>query len=87
VEALEATQGVAVSLDSLHQPEAERPSLLAQAADMQTAALLQTAREQSVAAAAVLIVAEKSDSGQLQDEDSGTAAKRAGRGAVRVLSA
>ena len=32
--------GVAVSLDSLHDPERGRPSVLAEAADMQTAALL-----------------------------------------------
>src|SRR4051812_12725635 len=37
-----ARGGAVVSLDSLHGPEAALPSLLLEAADMQTAALLQT---------------------------------------------
>jgi uridine phosphorylase len=85
-EALEATRGVVVSLDALHRPEAELPSMVAEAADMQTAALLQGAREQGLAAAAVLIATEKSDSGQLRDEELEEAAKRAGRVAARLLS-
>ncbi len=77
--------GVAVSLDSLHDPERERPTLLAEAADMQTAALLGTAAELGVAAAALLIVAERSDAGQLRDEDLEEAAKRAAAAAIDLL--
>jgi uridine phosphorylase len=82
-----ATRGIVVSLDSLHRPEAELPSMVAEGADMQTALLLQAAKERHVAAAAVLVVAEKSDSGQLRDEDLERAAKRAGEAASAVLSA
>jgi len=86
-EAIEdAALGVVVSLDSLHRPEAELPSMIAEGADMQTAGLLQAAGEHGVAAAAVLIVAERSDSGQLRDEDLETVAKRAGRVAASLLS-
>lgn len=81
----EARVGVAVSLDSLHDPERERPSVLAEAADMQTATLLSTAAELGVAATALLIVAERSDSGQLRDEKLEEAAKRAGTAAATVL--
>jgi nucleoside phosphorylase len=80
-----AHRGVAVSLDSLHDPERERPSVLAEAADMQTAALLGAAAELRVAAAAVLIVSERSDSGQLADEDLEEAAKRVGTVASELL--
>jgi uridine phosphorylase len=81
----DAHLGVAVSLDSLHDPERERPSVLAEAADMQTAAILSSAAELGVAAAAVLIVSERSDSGQLQDEELEKAAKRAGTAAATLL--
>ena len=47
---------------------------------MQTAALLAAPRELGVAAAAVLIVAERAARGQLRDEELEAAAKRAGRG-------
>jgi uridine phosphorylase len=80
-------QGVAVSLDTLHRPERDRPTLIAEAADMQTAALLAAATEHAVAAAALLIVFEKSDSGQLRDEDLEAAGKRAGTAASSILSA
>lgn len=83
---LAATTGVVVSLDSLHDPEAARPSMVAEAADMQTASLLQAARQQDVAAAAVLIALEKSDSGQLQNEDLEATAKRAAQAAADLLS-
>jgi hypothetical protein len=53
---------------------------------MQTAALLQAAREQDVAAAAVLIATEKSDEGPLRDEELEAAAKRVGRAASALLS-
>jgi hypothetical protein len=52
---------------------------------MQTAALLGTAADLGVAAAALLIVAEKSDSGQLRDEEMEEAAKRAGIAAAALL--
>jgi uridine phosphorylase len=83
---VDGVRGVVVSLDSLHRPEADLPSTAAEGADMQTAALLETAEERGVAAAAVLIATEKSDSGQLRDEDLEAVAKRAGRAAGGVLS-
>jgi uridine phosphorylase len=81
-----ARPGVAVSLDTLHRPERDRPSVLAEGADMQTAALLATAAEHAVAVATVLIVSERSDSGQLRDEDLEAAAKEAGKAAAAVVS-
>jgi uridine phosphorylase len=81
----DARTGVAVSLDTLHDPERGRPSVLAEAADMQTAALLGTAAELGVAAAALLIVSERSDSGQLQDEKLEEAAKQVGLVASGLL--
>jgi len=81
----EAQTGVAVSLDALHDPERARPTVLAEAADMQTATLLGTAAELGVAAAALLIVTERSDSGQLRDEDLEEAAKGAGTAASSLL--
>jgi uridine phosphorylase len=81
-----ARVGVAISLDTLHDPERDRPSVLAEAADMQTAALLGAAAELGIAAAALLIVSEKSDSGQLPDEELEEAAKRAGTAASDLLS-
>ena len=80
-------RGVAVSLDSLHRPERDRPSVLADAADMQTAALLASATDHGVAVAAILIATERSDAGQLRDEELEAAAKRAGAAAATVLSA
>ena len=77
--------GVAVSLDTIHDPERERPSVLAEAADMQTAALLGSGTELGVALAALLIVTERNDSGQLQDEELEETAKRAGTVAATLL--
>jgi uridine phosphorylase len=82
----DARAGVAISLDTLHDPERDRPSVLAEAADMQTAALLGAAAGLEIAAAALLIVAEKSDSGQLRDEELAQAAKRVGTAASDLLS-
>jgi len=82
----EATLGSVLSLDSLYRPERDLPSVLADATDMQTAALLTAASEHQVAAAAVLVVTEKSDSGQLRNEDLERAAKRAGRATAAILS-
>jgi len=81
-----AHRGPAVSLDTLYRPERDRPSVLADAADMQTAGLLASAAEHGVAAAALLIVSEKSSSGQLRDEDLEEAAKRAGSAAADLFS-
>jgi purine-nucleoside phosphorylase len=81
-----ARAGVAVSLDALHDPERGSPSVLADVADMQTAALLATAGEVEVATAVLLIVSEKSESGQLPDEKLVEAAKRAGVAARGALS-
>jgi uridine phosphorylase len=86
-EALEgSTRGLVVSLDSLFRPEAELPSLVAEGADMQTAGLLGAAGDGGVAVAAVLIAAERSDGGQLSEEDLEKAAKRAGQAAAAILS-
>jgi uridine phosphorylase len=82
----EADVASVVSLDSLYRPERDLPSVLAEAADMQTASLLATATEHEVALAALLIVTEKSDAGQLRDEDLEEAAKRAGHAAAAILS-
>jgi uridine phosphorylase len=79
-------RGAAVSLDTLHRPERDLPSVLAEAADMQTAALLAAGAERDVAVAAVLIVSERSDSGQLRDEGLEEAAKRVGNAVLSVLS-
>jgi uridine phosphorylase len=81
----EARSASVRSLDSLYRPERDLPSTLAEVADMQTAALLAAAEELGVAAAAVLVVSEKSDSGQLRDEELEAAAKVAGRAAAAVL--
>jgi uridine phosphorylase len=82
----EARLGLAVSLDSLYRPERELPSARAEVADMQTASLLGTAAQVGVGLAVLLIVVEKSDAGQLRDEDLEEAAKRAARAATAVLS-
>jgi uridine phosphorylase len=81
-----AHTGTVTSLDTLYRPERELPSVLVDAADMQTAGLLTSAAEHGVAAAAVLVVTEKSDSGRLQDEDLEEAAKRAGRAVASLFS-
>jgi len=82
----EARLGVALSLDSLYRPERNLPSTLAEVADMQTASLLATAAQVDLALAVLLIVSEKSEAGQLRDEDLAEAAKRAGQTAVSILS-
>ncbi len=82
----DARHGVAISLDTLYRPERGQPSTLAEAADMQTASLLAAAAEHDVAVAALLIVTEKSGSGQLQDEVLEENAKRAGSAAAAILS-
>ena len=58
----------------------------AEAADMQTLAVLAKARELDVAAAALLIAAEAENGGALEGEPLEEAAKRAGRAAAEALS-
>src|SRR4051794_6558902 len=82
-----ATAGIAVSLDHLHDPRGRLPSPPGEAADMQTAALLQAARKHGVAAAAVLIASEKIDAGQLRDEELEEAGRCVGQAVSAVLSA
>jgi uridine phosphorylase len=85
-EELEGTGGAVLSLDALQRPEAARPSVVADGVDMQTAALLEGARERSVAAAGVLIATEKGVAGVVRDEVLEEVAKRVGRAAATVLS-
>jgi uridine phosphorylase len=80
----DAQTGVVVSLDALHDPEREWPGVPAEAADMQTAALLDTAAELGVAGAALLIVAERSDSA-LHEQELEQVAKRVGLAASALL--
>jgi uridine phosphorylase len=82
----DARAGAAISLDSWHESESVSSSIIADIADMQTAALLAGAARLGVPAAAVLIVSECSDAGQLRDEGLEAAAKRAGTVAAAVLS-
>ncbi|TMK56366.1 MAG: hypothetical protein E6G51_10405 [Actinobacteria bacterium] len=81
-----AHRGPVVSLDTLYRPERDMPSVLAEGADMQTAGLLASAAEHGVAAAAVLIVFEKSGAGQLPDEELAEAAKRTGSTVATLFS-
>jgi len=83
----EARVAAVLSLDTLYRPERDRPSMLAEAADMQTAGLLAGAAKHGVAVAALLVVTEKSGSGQLRDEELETEAKLAGKAASAILSA
>jgi uridine phosphorylase len=80
-----ARSGSVLSLDSLFRPERDLPSALVDVADMQTAALLATAEELKVAAAAVLVVSERSDSGQLRDAELEETAKRVATAAAGLL--
>ena len=81
----EAHYGSVLSLDSLLRPERDLPSTLVDVADMQTAALLTTAEDLKVAAAAVLVVTERSDSGQLRDEELEETAKQAATAVAGLL--
>jgi uridine phosphorylase len=80
-----AQPGTAASLDVLHGGGAPPPVAEGDVADMQTAALLGTARGLRIAAAAVLIVSEGADGERLADEELAAAAKLAGEAATRVL--
>jgi uridine phosphorylase len=80
-----ARPGTAASLDVLHGGGAPPPVEEGDVADMQTAALLGTARGLGIAAAAVLIVSEGADGERLSDEALEAAAKLAGNAAIEVL--
>jgi purine-nucleoside phosphorylase len=82
----EAHCGAVASLDSLYRPERDLPPISVEAADMQTAGLFSAAADHRVAVAALLIVFEKSDSGQLRDEELEETAKLAGMAASAILS-
>ncbi|HEY6731695.1 MAG TPA: hypothetical protein VI039_11810 [Solirubrobacterales bacterium] len=77
--------GSVLSLDTLYRPERDMPSVLADVADMQTAALFSTAAELGLIIAALLVVAEKSDSGQIRDDDLERMTKTAGVASAGLL--
>jgi len=74
------------SLDTLHAGGAPAPVAAGDAADMQTAALLNRGRELGVALAAVLIVTASADGEQLSEEEQEQAAKLAGEAVAASLS-
>lgn len=78
--------GAVASLETLHGEHPDPAALGADAADMQTAALLARGRELGVDLAAVLVVTESADGAQLGDEGLEEAAKRAGEAAAAALS-
>jgi purine-nucleoside phosphorylase len=82
----DARTGLVVSLDDLHAPERKAPSMRADVADMQTAALFGAGARLGIAVAGLLIVTERSGIGQLRDDDLEEAAKQAGRAAATALS-
>lgn len=81
----EAREGSVASLDVLHGGGAPPPVSEGDVADMQTAALLGTARGLGIAAAAVLVVSEGAGGERLGDEALEAAAKVAGGAAATVL--
>jgi len=81
-----AAAGVDVSLDHLHDSRGRLPSLPADVADMQTAALFEAADARGIEIAAVLIVTERAGDELLDDERVEGAAKRAGQAASALLS-
>jgi uridine phosphorylase len=82
----DARAGSVLSLETLYRPQRDLPSVPADAADMQTAALFQGGAEHEVAVAAVLIVTEASSGGQLGDEGLEERARSVGTAAAAVLS-
>ncbi|HET7417452.1 MAG TPA: hypothetical protein VFJ61_07510 [Solirubrobacterales bacterium] len=80
-----AREATVASLDALHH-HLEEVSLSADVADLQTAGLLAAGRKLGVALAAVLVVAETTAGGVLDEPESEAAAKRAGSAAAAVLS-
>jgi uridine phosphorylase len=83
----EARAATVASLDVLHGGGAPAPVSAGDAADMQTAALFGRARELGMKLAAVLIVSEDADGGQLGAEAGEEVARRAGLAASAVFSA
>jgi uridine phosphorylase len=81
-----ARSGTVVSLDTLHGPEVESPTLAGDGADMQTAALFARGKDLGAALAAVLIVTERTSDDRLDDEALERAANLAGAAAAVVLS-
>jgi uridine phosphorylase len=82
-----AKPATVVSLDTLHGAGAPAPAGAGEAADMQTATLLERGRALGVAIAAVLIVTETAAGDRADEELAELAAKSAGIAAARVLSA
>ncbi len=80
-----ARAGTAVSLDRLHRHLPDR-DLAADAADMQTAALLAAAAELGIVAAALLVIAEDGTGEVLAETTLEASAKRAAAAAAAVLS-
>lgn len=78
----EARTATVASLDSLHLGGTPSPVAAGDAADMQTASVLARGRSLGMALAAVLVVAESADGGQLDEELGDEAAKRAGAAAA-----
>jgi uridine phosphorylase len=83
----EARSAAVASLDTLHGGGAPAPVSAGEAADMQTAALCERARDLGVALAAVLIVTETATGSELDPEAGELAARRAGAAASASLSA
>lgn len=83
----EGRAGIVASLDTLHHGGAESPVEAGDAADMQTAALLDRGRSLGIALAAVLVVVESARGEKLDDEGLELAGKRAGWAASAILSA
>lgn len=81
-----ARPGAVVSLDTLYRPGTDEPPPAAEAADMQTAALLKAGRALEIALAAVLVATQKPGAPDLDDEDLAAAVKEAGTAASRLLS-
>lgn len=79
-----ATAATVASLDAPHPDDVSSP-YRAEAADMQTAALLATAARLGLGAAAVLIVAESAAGASADDEALEAAAKRGGAAAAAAL--
>jgi len=79
-------RGVVASLDMHHAGGAPAPVAAGDAADMQTAAVLDRGTELGVAVAAVLVVTESSSGERLSEDAGEAAAKRAGTAAVAALS-
>ena len=81
-----AATGTVVSLDTLHGAGAEAPAGAGEAADMQTATVLEWGGEPGLAVAAVLIVTETASGERIDEEGEERAAKAAGTAAAAALA-